>query len=194
MARPREFDETVVLEAATALFWSRGYEATSTRELADAMGLTTASLYNAYGDKRALYKQVLGRYAHNALDWCHATLGSAGPGADALTRFFDALGQQTLAQIDPKGCLVVNAGLEMAPHDAEFQGVVGEVFAEIETALRQCVERGQADGSVSRAQSADVLASLLLGQMLSLRVLARSAAEPALVHGMVRAVAALLRP
>src|SRR5277367_1873350 len=55
MARPREFDEAAVLDAAIEKFWQRGYEATSVRDLADEMNIAGASLYNAFGDKRSLY-------------------------------------------------------------------------------------------------------------------------------------------
>jgi TetR/AcrR family transcriptional repressor of nem operon len=158
------------------------------------MGLTTASLYNAYGDKRSLYRKALSVYAENALSWCRATLSAPGPGGVALQTFFAALENQTLAAIDPKGCLVVNTGLEMAPHDPEFQTVVTEVFQAIGAALRACVERGQTDGSVSTAQSAEDLANLLLGLLLALRVLARGAPEPGLVRGMIRSADALLKP
>jgi len=51
MARPREFDETTVLEAAMNCFWAQGFEQTSVRDLAEWMGITGASLYNAFGDK-----------------------------------------------------------------------------------------------------------------------------------------------
>ena len=61
MARPREFDEAAALEAATQRFWRYGYEATSVRDLSEATGLTLASLYNAFGDKRSLYRRVLER-------------------------------------------------------------------------------------------------------------------------------------
>ena len=54
MARPREFDEAAVLDAAIDKFWLRGYEATSVRELADEMKIAGASLYNAFGDKRVV--------------------------------------------------------------------------------------------------------------------------------------------
>ena len=58
MARPREFVETTVLEAAMNCFWARGFEQTSVRDLAERMGITGASLYNAFGDKRSLYRQA----------------------------------------------------------------------------------------------------------------------------------------
>jgi len=194
MPRPREFDEAAVLDAATVLFWRKGYVATSTRDLSEVMGLTTASLYNAYGGKRSLYRKALSAYAENALSWCRATLSAPGPGGLALQTFFAALEDQTLAAIDPKGCLVVNTGLEMAPHDPEFQTVVSEVFRAIGAALCACVERGQADGSVSTAQSAEDLANLLLALLLALRVVARGAPEPSLIQGMIRSAGALLEP
>ena len=62
MARPREFDEAAALDAAMNCFWRDGYEATSIRDLAAQMGITGASLYNAFGDKRTLFRAVLRRY------------------------------------------------------------------------------------------------------------------------------------
>ena len=62
MARPREFDEAAVLDAAIQQFWLRGYEATSVRDLADEMGIAGASLYNAFGSKRMLFERSLNRY------------------------------------------------------------------------------------------------------------------------------------
>ena len=60
--RPRSFDETDVLDIAKDLFWQRGYEATSIKDLTEAMGMTPPSLYAAFGSKEALYRRVLDRY------------------------------------------------------------------------------------------------------------------------------------
>src|SRR6202140_3297762 len=62
MARPREFDEAAVLDAAIQQFWLRGYEPTSVRDLADEMGIAGGSLYNGFGNKRPLFERSLNRY------------------------------------------------------------------------------------------------------------------------------------
>src|SRR4029077_10347880 len=62
MARPREFDRELALARATGIFWAQGYCSTSTEELLAAMGIGRQSLYNAFGDKRALYLEAVERY------------------------------------------------------------------------------------------------------------------------------------
>ena len=65
MARPREFDEDEVLQAALRVFWEKGYEGTSLGDLQEAMGLTKSSLYKAFGGKEALFWRVVERYNHD---------------------------------------------------------------------------------------------------------------------------------
>ncbi|WP_456677935.1 TetR/AcrR family transcriptional regulator [Bradyrhizobium sp. RDM12] len=55
MSRPREFDETEVMDKALELFWRQGYEGTSLNDLLDATGLTKSSLYAAFGSKEDLF-------------------------------------------------------------------------------------------------------------------------------------------
>src|SRR5689334_10845246 len=62
MARPREFDRELALHCATRVFWAKGFASTSTDDLIEAMGIGRQSLYNAFGDKRALYLEALDSY------------------------------------------------------------------------------------------------------------------------------------
>jgi TetR/AcrR family transcriptional repressor of nem operon len=149
MARPREFDEQVVLDAATQCFWVRGYEATSVRDLADRMGMTSASLYIAFGDKRALYRLVLDRYVKLGLKSCAAAFADDVPPLRALERYFGAIISEAWNDRLRKGCLIVNTSLEVAPHDADFRDVVTTVFVRIEQYLRDCVAAGQLEGTIS---------------------------------------------
>ena len=55
MGRPIEFDQDEALERALQVFWRHGYEGTSLDALCEAMQIGRQSLYNTFGDKRALF-------------------------------------------------------------------------------------------------------------------------------------------
>ena len=135
MARPREFDEEAALTAAIGCFWGRGYEATSTRDLADAMGIGGKSLYNAFGDKHALFRQALERYLQG-FDVRVSRLEGRMPPRQAIRAFFDEVVEQTLSDRDWKGCMLVNSALEVAPHDPDLRQVVAEGLAKVEAFFR----------------------------------------------------------
>src|SRR5271154_44899 len=147
MARPREFDEGVVLEAAVQQFWQFGYEATSVRDLADRMGITGASLYNAFGDKRSLYRQAFVYYLAQTVRDRIARLESLPP-AMAVRAFFEEIIERSVDDKQRRGCMLVNAALELAPYDPEFQQLVAEEMIFIEAFFRRCVAAGQMDGSI----------------------------------------------
>jgi TetR/AcrR family transcriptional repressor of nem operon len=194
MGRPREFDESEVLDAAVACFWERGYEATSVRELADRMGLTGASLYNAFGDKRALYRRALDHYIDASFADRVRRLEGRMPPRQAIAAFFTEIIQRSLEDPQRKGCMLVNSALEVAPHDTEFAAIVTQVLTEIEAFFRRCVQAGQRDGTITTSQSATDLGRTLLAVHIGLRVVARTRPERALLEGMVRPVLDLLAP
>ena len=191
MARPRQFDETEVLDRAIQCFWSRGYESMSVRDLASGMGITGASLYNTFGDKRSLYLRALDHYLKNSVSDRIERLTQRPPRA-ALGEFFEEIIERSLGDSQRKGCLLVNSALELAPHDEQFQQVVADALVRVELFFRHCIEAGQRDGTVALVQPADDLARLLLGTLLGIRVLARSRPERALLEGLVRPVFFLL--
>jgi TetR/AcrR family transcriptional repressor of nem operon len=193
MARPREFDEQAVLDAALARFWSRGYEATSTRDLAASMGITGASLYNAFGDKRSLYRRVLERYIESSLGERLARYAPLAPRV-ALETFFHEIVARSMADRHHKGCLLVNSALELSPHDPQFRRVVAEVFERIESFFYQCIRGGQSDGTITRKRAPRDLARELLSVLLGVRVLARSRPERAVLEGAVRSALGSLAP
>jgi TetR/AcrR family transcriptional repressor of nem operon len=192
MARPREFDEAAVLEAAIQCFWSRGYEGTSVRDLAEKMRITGASLYNAFGDKRSLYKRALGCYVEQSFVACVRRFEGHLAPRDAIGAFFAEVIGQSLSDRQRKGCMVVNSALEVAPHDPEFRRVVADVFGQVEAFFRRSVAAGQQSGAITSSQSADDLARFLLCVLLGIRVLARTRPERELLEGLVRPAFALL--
>jgi TetR/AcrR family transcriptional regulator, transcriptional repressor for nem operon len=192
MARPREFDETTALNAAIDCFWHRGYEATSVRDLAAAMGLSGPSLYNAFGDKRALFVRSLERYLDCSPRARIKRLEASLPPEIAVRRFIEEIIDRSLSDPDHRGCFLINSALEVAPHDEELRALIADRLGEIEAFFRRSIVRAQSNGTVPADRSAKDLARLLLGVLLGIRVLARSKPDRALLEGVARPALALL--
>lgn len=194
MGRPREFDETVVLDAAVACFWTQGYENTSVRDLAQSMQITGASLYNAFGDKLALYRRALDRYLQTSVQERIERLESTLAPHAALCAFLDEVIERSVGDPLHRGCMLVNAALEMAPRDAGVRDVVARELSAIEAFFRRCVEAGQTDGSIDAGQPAAGTAMLLLSVLVGIRVLARVRPDRTVLEEAVRTVLATLQP
>jgi AcrR family transcriptional regulator len=72
-----------ILDTAEALFAERGFAGTAVRDIAAAVGLTAASLYNHFAGKEALYAAVLERGMRPLIDVLE-DLASRDHGRDAL--------------------------------------------------------------------------------------------------------------
>src|ERR1700730_8283986 len=192
MGRPREFNEIAALQAATDCFWQHGYQATSMRDLAAAMGLTAPSVYNAFGDKQALFSRALQRYLDcttgDRLRWYETSL----PAKEAIRHFFAEIVEHSLNDRERKGCFLVNSALEIAPHQKKLGAVIAKQFGEIEAFFERCIRAAQADGTAPLGIDANDTARLLLGVLLGIRVLARAAPDRSLLEGVVKPALALL--
>ncbi len=191
MARPREFDEATVLEAAMNRFWAQGFGQTSVRDLAEQMGITGASIYNAFGDKRSLYRQAFAHYLAQTVRDRVARLENLRP-LKAIRSFFDEIIDRSVDDEQRRGCMLVNAALELAPYDPEFKKLVAAEMIFIEAFFRRCVEAAQQEGLIASVRPAGELAKMLLSVLIGVRVLARTRPQRDVLEGAANAVLALL--
>jgi TetR/AcrR family transcriptional repressor of nem operon len=192
MGRLKAFDEDKVLDRAVDCFWLRGYEATSVRDLAERMGIGGTSLYNAYGDKRALFIAALARYADRSMRERIARLEKSERPTRAIRAFLAEIIDRSLEDPDRKGCLLVNSALDVAPHDAAIGRVVADYLGELRAFFRRNLKAARAAGRVSRQTDPDELAGHLLGVVLGIRVLARTRADRAQLEAVARPALRLL--
>ncbi|TCL71823.1 TetR/AcrR family transcriptional regulator [Rhizobium sp. BK251] len=192
MGRSRQFNEDEVLEAAQNAFWSKGYEATSTRDLTEAMGITPASLYNAFGDKRHLYLRALDHYLDRSLRERIRRMETTKSPHAAIPAFFAETIERSIADSEHRGCMLVNSALESRPDDPEVQRVIAAESEAFEAFFRRCLNAAAANGEIELRQPAEDLARLLLSTSFGLRVLARIRPDRALLEGVVRPVMAMI--
>jgi len=192
MARLKEFDETRALDAAVDCFWQRGYGATSVRDLADAMGIGGPSLYNAFGDKRALFSRSLERYANRSMRERIARLEARHQPKQAIRAFIAEIIDRSLKDPDRRGCLLINSALDVAPHDAEFGAVVAGYLDEIRAFFRRNLEAARRSGQLARTLDPEQVSGHLLGVVAGIRVLARTGAKRGVLEDVARPALALL--
>lgn len=181
MARPRTFDEAKVLTAVVEAFWTQGYEGTSTRDLVKCTGLNQPSLYNAFGDKRSLYRRSLAHYLECSVRDRIRRLEGLSDAGMAVTGFFAEVLERTLSDPLHRGCLLVNSALEASADDADLRQAVVEELETIRSFFENRLhafgmQRGGAV-EIDAKQGAHHLLSVLLG----VRVLARINPDPACV-------------
>ncbi|HEX7710237.1 MAG TPA: TetR/AcrR family transcriptional regulator [Sphingomonadaceae bacterium] len=138
--RPREFDVDQALAAALRVFWTKGYEAASLTDLTEAMGVTRPSLYAAFGNKEALFKQALDLYEREKLAYVRRALEAETAREVAQRLLLGALDNCT-AQGEPRGCLGVISSVACASENSSIREYIQ---ARAESARNAIIDRMQA--------------------------------------------------
>jgi AcrR family transcriptional regulator len=186
MARPREFDEDEVLQAALRLFWEKGYEGTSLDDLMTAMRLTKSSLYKAFGSKEALFWRVVERYQRDFLDFRHAALAEPTPRRIA-ERLLDGITELHSGEVNPVGCLELNTALA-GSQDAESirqELIRGRELFRLK--LRDRFEETAATAPLPPGMNSDDAASFIISLVQGLAVQAKAGASRKTARRVARA-------
>jgi len=166
--RPRAFDTDRALEQATALFWRRGYRATTTRDLEAAIGVAPSSLYHAFGSKSELLDAALSRYQEQLDRELLGPLRDGPAGLDAVDAFLSALARWLLAD-DTRGCLIGRMMSEGGAPEPVVVRRLGAYREDLRAALGAALSRAAAAGEV-RPEDAGARVSLLVGAVLGLNL------------------------
>jgi AcrR family transcriptional regulator len=107
MPRPREFDRAQALVRAMHVFWQQGYERTTIRDLTEAMGISAPSLYNTFGDKKALFDEAVAEYEQSAQVIAPDAAGEP-ISREVLARILETAVREYSSPDHPQGCLVIS--------------------------------------------------------------------------------------
>ncbi|MDN3026670.1 TetR/AcrR family transcriptional regulator [Streptomyces sp. S.PB5] len=117
--RPRSFDRATALEKAILAFWEHGYEATSVSDLTRVMGIGAPSLYAAFGDKQALFAEVVREYGVRYGSFGVRALAEEPTARAAVERTLREAAVEYTAPGRPHGCLVVHAATNCTSPEVE---------------------------------------------------------------------------
>ncbi len=176
--RPRGFDPDTALDQALQVFWRQGFEGTSLTDLTEAMGINRPSLYATFGNKDALFRKCLARYASGPASYVRAAL--AEPTARKVVE--KLLLKATCDQVKPnapRGCLAVQGALACGKESAGIQRDLSAFREAGVAAIRERFVRAKREGDLPADANPADLARYVSTVIHGLAVQSAGGATPA---------------
>lgn len=173
MARKKEYNRDEVLEAATLVFWTKGYQGTSMSDLVSATGLNKHSMYAEFGNKEGLYVECLNTYSNKMQNRIVQILTSEPLGLQNVENFLHNRVEYALSK-NCKGCLLINSTVEKELLEIEAFELTQEYLLGIEKLIAQCFEAAQTNDEVSKESDPKILAKYVLNFNAGLMVIGKT--------------------
>ena len=158
----KAFDVAKALEKARDVFWLHGYDGASISDLEAGLGIGRKSLYDTFGNKRALFLRSLGQYCDSVIERiCRSLDKPARSAFDNLERVLEKL-QSHHGSPQSKGCLLGVAMAQLKPDDTELAGLLREYIQRLEDAFERAIAQAQQEGSIDATARARELAQHLV--------------------------------
>jgi TetR/AcrR family transcriptional regulator, transcriptional repressor for nem operon len=196
MARPREFDEAEVVQAARDQFWLQGFSGTSLDDLSVATGLGRGSLYAAFNHKRDLFLRALDDYATTVMGRLLADLRDPNKsGRDRVVDHIQLMTKRLAADTKGRGCLMAKSAAEMGATDKEVARRIRSWLDSYWRELADAIRAAQRDGDIDSDLGADELALLILALLRGAEALRKGGMPPRAITAIAdQAMALLPRP
>lgn len=154
MARTKEFDEEQVLIAAMHVFWELGYDGASLPDILTGTGLSRSSLYETFGDKRALFLKTLQLYTLQARERRERAFADPRGLIPGLSDYFMKRIDPDMNRDHPSGCFFTSVSATLKTADDELRDMVRLFADEYESRIREGFARSIEAGEISSDLSA----------------------------------------
>ncbi|MCA0939262.1 TetR/AcrR family transcriptional regulator [Yangia mangrovi] len=172
MARQARHDRQEVLGKALELFWSKGYHATSLKDLELALDMRPGSIYAAFGSKEALFSETLALYAELSRMQFLETLGAAPSRLQGLANHVRRLG--CAGEPGPsRACMLVKTLLETPDDDPRLRVQTEALMRGMEAMFARAFREAQEQGEIGPEADPQQLASRLQVEIFGLRAYAQ---------------------
>ncbi|MFG2532419.1 TetR/AcrR family transcriptional regulator [Streptomyces sp. NPDC048516] len=176
--RPRAFDRDRAILDAARLFWRRGYSGTSTRDLTAALGLSTSSLYAAFGSKAGLFEEAVRTYAERYREIYRQAVAEKDLRTVIDRILIDSVHEFTRPSDVHPGCLLSSAAMTDSTSTLDTSAHYAELHGWNERALHARIERAARDGELVAEADATALTGVIQSVVHGLSVRANLGTPP----------------
>jgi TetR/AcrR family transcriptional regulator, transcriptional repressor for nem operon len=173
MARPKEFDQEKALRKAIRLFSQQGFAATSTDDLMRVMDIGRQSMYDTFGDKRALFLKALKIYVAQSVHSIKVELERPGSALAAIQNALVTFAERKDLS-SAEGCMGLNAITEFGRQDADVTRITRDAARVLRQALMQVLTRAKNRRGISSDAGLDSMADFFESTLAGIRIAAKA--------------------
>ncbi|MGV8842802.1 MAG: TetR/AcrR family transcriptional regulator [Pseudomonas sp.] len=194
MPRTARFDRQIALDRAVELFWSRGYYASSMKDIEKALDMRPGSLYATFGSKSGLFAEALQAYASRGADNFRQMVEESPGVIDGLKRYLRSFAGpcSSDAQAPAQACMLIKTLLEVNAEDTALLAQVEAMLATIERRFCEALEKAKAQGELRADVECPRLARLLQAQIIGLRAFAERSVPRPQIEALVDDIASMI--
>jgi AcrR family transcriptional regulator len=173
MARPKEFDQKKALRQAIRLFSQQGFAATSTDELMRVMDVGRQSMYDTFGEKRALFLKALEMYVTESVHSINVELKRPGLALSAVQSALAIFAERNDLS-SAEGCMGLNAISEFGQRDADVTRITRKAAGVQRQTLMRVLARAKKQGELSPDADLDGMADFFESTLAGIRMAAKA--------------------
>ena len=173
MARPKEFDEEKALRKAIRLFSQQGFAATSTDELMRAMDVGRQSMYDTFGDKRALFLRALEMYVTESVHAINTELERPGSALSAVRNALVTFAERNDLSSE-EGCMGLNAISEFGQRDTDVTRITRNAARLQRQTLLHVLTRAKNQGELGSDAHVESMADFFESTLAGIRMSAKA--------------------
>lgn len=174
--RPRTFDREEALKKAMLVFWEKGFEGTTMADLIAAIGMKAPSVYAAFGNKDALFKEAVELYKSKVEQGPIKALHSSRSIVKALENSLME-NVEMFSGVEASSCLIMVGAINTAPEHQEHVQYLKSLRASYKDAIKARFEKAMADGELLPSAQPAALAEFYFGFIHGMAMRARDGSK-----------------
>lgn len=165
MPRNVEFDEENAIQRAMEVFWEKGYNGASLRDLTQAMNINSSSLYNTIGDKQELFVRCVRHYTDIRKQDLQERLQSSDSPFTVLVKYINDAVDVIIS--GDNSCMAVKTAFEVATNDQRVKDILkadsNDAYEFLYALIKKAMEQGEIATEEDPALLADYFISTWTG-------------------------------
>lgn len=156
--RPRTFDREMALEKAMLLFWDKGYEGTTMSDIIETIGMKAPSIYAAFGNKDALFREAVSLYTGQITKGPLKALQTEKNIYYAVERALEKCVELSTNPKHPTGCLIMFGAINTSPEHSDHVEALKMLRDSYKRAWEERFLQAKADGQLQEDANPGALA------------------------------------